>query len=450
LVASRTTILLISLFHPDLVRGGAQQVCYELFDGLRGQPDVRPVLLASTDSQYPALYKSGARITGFDGREDEFLFLSRDYDHWWHRTADVSLIDSFAEFLTEIQPDIVHFHHFLTFGVDLITLTRKVLPQAKIVFTFHEFLAICDAHGHMVRTNDHSLCTTASQVRCHQCFPDRAPEDFFLRRMWLQRHFASVDAFTCPSRFMLSRYAEWGLPAEQLFHVPNGQRNYALAGPTGAKAGGKPVHEAAGAPRNRFGFFGQLVDAKGVQILLRAVALLRADGFVDFKVEINGDNARYASLAIREEIETFMAAEGERPVNERIVVFNGSYDTRGLANRMARVDWCVVPSTWWETFALVISEAWMFKKPVICSNVGAMADRVGDDVDGLHFEVSDPASLARALKRAATEEGLWERLVTALPEPPLRETMIAGYREVYDIAASPAPDAKLNKEAVEA
>src|SRR5260370_1273116 len=88
----------------------------------------------------------------------------------------------------------------------------------------------------------------------------------------------------------------------------------------------------------------------------------------------------------------FFGQRAALPVNERIVAFNGSYDTRGLANRMARVDWCVVPSTWWETFALVISEAWMFKKPVICSNVGAMADRVGDEVDGLHFEVSDPAS----------------------------------------------------------
>jgi len=28
-------VLLISLFHPELVRGGAQQICYELFEGLK-------------------------------------------------------------------------------------------------------------------------------------------------------------------------------------------------------------------------------------------------------------------------------------------------------------------------------------------------------------------------------------------------------------------------------
>src|SRR5438045_3374890 len=117
---------------------------------------------------------------------------------------------------------------------------------------------------------------------------------------------------------------------------------------------------------------------------------------------------------------------------------------------MARIDWCLLPSMWWEAFALVISEAWMFKKPVICSNVGAMADRVGDEVDGLHFEVSDPASLARAIRRAATEEGLRARLVAALPEPPLRETMIEGYLDVYGLAKPAAARGKAKTEAVEA
>ena len=33
-------VLLVSLFHPELVRGGAQQICYELFQGLREMDDV--------------------------------------------------------------------------------------------------------------------------------------------------------------------------------------------------------------------------------------------------------------------------------------------------------------------------------------------------------------------------------------------------------------------------
>ena len=98
-------VLLVSLFHPELVRGGAQQICYELFEGLKAKEGVEPTLLASIDPSLPALYKSGARITGFDGREGEYLFLSQEYDYWWHRTSNALLLESYAEFLRMIDPE---------------------------------------------------------------------------------------------------------------------------------------------------------------------------------------------------------------------------------------------------------------------------------------------------------------------------------------------------------
>ena len=189
-------------------------MCYELFTGLREMGDVKPMLLASVDSSYPDLFKSGACITGFDGREDEYIYLSNEYDYWWHRTNDRRRIDAFAEFLLQTKPDVVHFHHFLGYGIDFLTLTRKVLPEAKIVFTFHEFLTICANNGHMVRRTDRSLCGYESQVRCHQCFPERPPEDFFLRKMWIQIHLKAVDVFTCPSKYMIERFVTWGIPGK--------------------------------------------------------------------------------------------------------------------------------------------------------------------------------------------------------------------------------------------
>jgi len=321
-------VLLISLFHPELVRGGAQQICYELFQGLKEQPGIEPFLLASIDESLPALYKSGARITGFDGRDREFLFLSRDYDYWWHRSSSAQLLEAYAEFLREIEPDVVHFHHFMTLGVDLITLTRKVLPTARIVFTFHEFLAICAADGHMVRKHDGSLCTHASAVRCHQCFPKLPPEQFFIRERWIKKHLEAVDVFTTPSRFMLKTFNDWGIDPKRIFHVGNAQQN-------------RGTSAALAAPRsssNRFGFFGQMVDAKGVHILLRAVENLWAQGFTDFVVEINGDNLRYASESCRKEIEDFREREAAKPYAARNVLFNGSYEVDRLASRMARID----------------------------------------------------------------------------------------------------------------
>ncbi len=416
-------ILLISLFHPELVRGGAQQIAYELFAGLRDRGAADVTFLASIDRQFTALYKPGARITGFDGRPNEYVFLSRDYDYVWHKTGAPATLESLEEFLLQIAPDVVHVHHFLTLGIDVLTLIRRVLPACRFVFTFHEFMGICAADGHMIRRTDGSLCTHASQIRCHQCFPDRGPEQFLLRKLWFGRHFGQVDAFTCPSRFMIPHFTRWGIPPEKISHVTNGQHNYASTGKL----------PAASAGRNHFGFFGQYVDVKGVQVILRAVALLRAEGFTRFSVELNGDNIRYASPAIRAEFEAFFVEEEARPVQDRIVVNRGSYEVNALPSRMARVDWCIVPSVWWESFGLVVSEAWMFGRPVICSNVGGLAERNPHEVFALQFQMGDHRALAETMRRAATEDGLWDRLAANLPTPPSRDEMVDGYLQVYGL-----------------
>ncbi|WP_298224102.1 glycosyltransferase family 4 protein [Acidocella sp.] len=417
-------VLLIAMYHPELVRGGSQLVAYELFQGLREVPGLEPVLLCSADSNSPSMFKKGARITGFDQRANEFLFLSHDYDCVWQKLPLLGQAETFAEFLRRVRPDVVHFHHFLAYGIDYLTLTRKVLPRARIVLTAHEFLTICAADGHMVRKTDGSLCEQASQVRCHQCLPAVSPEMFFLREQWMKAHLGVVDLFTVPSRFMIDVYARWGLAAEKFVHVPNG-----LSMPPPPAAGALEFTR-----RNRFGFFGQMVDVKGLLVLLEAVNMLRADGFEDFAVEINGENIHFASPARRREIETFLAQEAERPLAERRVNFLGGYHHGQIGARMARVDWVVVPSTWWEIYCLVISEAWHFGRPVIASNKGGPAERVTDGKDGLLFELGDARSLAQAMRRAATESGLWETLVQGINPPTSREEMVRGYLAVYEAA----------------
>ena len=425
---SNAKVLIVTHYHPELIRGGAQRIAYEVFQGLQNEPGIEPVLLASIDGAYPALHKGGACITGFDQRPNEFLFLSPgDYNTTWHRTISPGHLEAYSEFLTTIRPDVVHFHHFHTYGIDFLSLTRRVLPNARLVFTFHEFFSICNAGGHMLRLTDQTLCSQASSVRCHQCFPELPPEHFWLRKMWFMRHLQEVDVFTCPSSFMIDRYVAWGLDAGKMRHVPNGL-------PDCTRGSMLPASDG---PRNRFGFFGQMVDDKGVQIILRAVAILREQGFTNFKVELNGDNLRYASPALIKEIEDFLAEENERPFAQRIVHNNGSYPEDQLAGRMARVDWSIVPSLWTEGFPLVLLEAGACRRPVIGSDVGAMAEYVTDDVDGLHFTRGDPDALAAAMLRASTETGLWERLSGAIPEPPSLAAMVAGFVDVYGLKQMP-------------
>ena len=107
-------------------------------------------------------------------------------------------------------------------GIDFLTLTRTVLPDCRIVFTFHEYMTMCDAQGHMVRWTDGSLCSHPSPVRCHQCRPEYPPEHFLMRQMWFMRHLSVVDRFACASRFQIEHFAAWGIDRSKI--IPGSER----------------------------------------------------------------------------------------------------------------------------------------------------------------------------------------------------------------------------------
>jgi glycosyltransferase involved in cell wall biosynthesis len=98
---------------------------------------------------------------------------------------------------------------------------------------------------------------------------------------------------------------------------------------------------------------------------------------------------------------------------------------------MAEVDWVVVPSRWWENSPLVIQEAFLHKRPVICSDIGGMAEKVADGVDGLHFRAGDPRSLAQVLETAIGTPGLWDSLRANVPEIYDMDSHVASLRALY-------------------
>ena len=63
------------------------------------------------------------------------------------------------------------------------------------------------------------------------------------------------------------------------------------------------------------------------------------------------------------------------------------------------VDAIVVPSTWWENSPVVIEEALARRVPVICSDIGGMAEKVRDGIDGWHFQAGSANSLADVIAR---------------------------------------------------
>jgi glycosyltransferase involved in cell wall biosynthesis len=401
-VADKPKVLVVSHNHPALKPGGAEGYALSLYDALRDSGDFEPLFVGRADENHAGgrPYHLGTPFTAGNNDPGQYLFHTdmANWDWLYGRSAHRSTLTRFyRDFLLAHRPDVVHFQHTLFLGYDIVRVTRNTLPDAPILYMLHDYLPICFRDGQLVRKKHNQLCEEESPRRCHECFPEVSPQTFYMRKRFIQSHLSLVDLFIAPSQYVKDRYVDWGIPAEKIMVEP-----YACV-PVD-----EPADPGAERKRNRFAFFGQFTPYKGADVLLEAMALLGPE--FDGHLWIHGANLEAQSDEFRKRFES------QLETTEGTVTFAGPYDhERDLAKLMARTDWVIVPSIWWETGPLVVLEAFQHGRPVICSDIGGMSEKVTDGVDGLHFRRGDAESLADTLRQAAATPGLWKRLHERVP-----------------------------------
>jgi glycosyltransferase involved in cell wall biosynthesis len=431
---SKPKVLYVCHNHPSVRPGGAEAYALELYHGIRARDEFEPIFLAKGGPPHSAGRSHPGTVFGLcDGDPNQYFVYTDGYEYdqlYGTMTDKVFCTKNFHEFLLAFRPSVVHFQHTFFLGYDTIRQVRNTLGDVPIVYTLHEYLPICHRQGQMVRTvNNDELCDHETPQRCHECFPQVSPQVFFMRKRFIQSHLSLVDTFLAPSRFLQQRFIEWGLPEDRIRFEEYGRQPMAPLTESNQKR-----------PRNRFGFFGQLNPYKGIDLVLNAMRLLgeereiespiletvaasrkssRTKSATAVKVAprrsaephlwVHGANLDIQLSGFRNEIRSLLEATREN------VTFVGKYDHDDLPRLMDKIDWVVVPSTWWENSPLVIQEAFGHGKPIICSDIGGMAEKVTDGVNGLHFHARDPEDLAQRIKEAATTPGLWDRLRKGIP-----------------------------------
>ena len=412
--------------HPSIVPGGVENYALELYEGVKAAGEFDPVLLARSGPPVSrtAAPHAGTCLARVNQDEGQLFFYtaSSGFDLFRMTAPDKRIYtQSFRDVLLSYRPDVVHFQHTLFLGVDIIRETRNTLPDAAIVYTLHEYLPICHRDGQMLRTMNDRPCMESSPRRCHECFPEISPQAFFARKRFIQSHFELVDLFLTPSRFLLDRYVDWGMPREKLRYEENGR---ILPPGLDSETGSIDAPDTE-RPPDRFAFFGQLSPFKGVTVLLEAMRILGDQEAQRPRLWLHGANLELRTPEFRRKFEKLLDGSGER------VTMVGRYEPSDLPELMRAIDWVVVPSIWFENSPLVIQEAFMHGRPVICSDIGGMAEKVEDGVSGLHFRAGDPRSLARTMSRAARDPNLWGRLHAGIPEVYRMEDAIGSISSIY-------------------
>ena len=396
----RERILVMAHAHPDFSLGGGEIAAYNLFQAYQAHPDVEQAwFLGRADRGRGSTGQISMRRPG------EYLWEQGIGD--WHLLKAAhrdSVLTWFADLLRALRPTIVHAHHYMHLGIEFLRVIRMVDPAIRIHLTLHEYMAICRNNGQMIKTDGRRLCTRATPDDCRACFPQHSAEDFWLRKQFLSGHFDLVDSFVAPSHFLRQRYIDWGIEPTRITVIENGQSD---APPLPPRA----LDE--GESRNRFGFFGQITPYKGLDVVLEALSQLRRKQRRGIVLEVHGANLELQTAEYRARVEQARAPL----IEEGVVQWVGPYQPHELRNRMAGVDWVVVPSIWWENSPMVIQEAFLCGRPLLVSDIGGMAEKVRDGIDGLHVGTNNRSAWGAAMRRAASDPALWQRLREGIRQP---------------------------------
>ena len=324
------------------------------------------------------------------------------------------------------RPDLIHLHRFDAMFTPIArALSTLGIP---VVFTAHDAELVCPIST-LIRPGG-IVCEGGVLPRCMftGCrvglgVPYNLRQTSVLDRTLVPR----ISAYLCPSSLLATYLHRHGYrPA---IHLPP-----FAAIPDPVRQAPYPPPDTGAPPT--IGYLGRLEPYKGVQDLLRALALL-APNEPGVRLTIAGDGAHRAVL------EQMARSLG---VSDR-VTWRG--DLRGAEKEawFRSIDVLAVPSNAWENFGLVALEALTRGRPVVATEFGGLPDVVQDRETGRLVPVSDPQALGEALAETLADRGraaAWARegrrraLERFTPELHVRR-LLSVYRAVLDHSTFGSP-----------
>ena len=193
--------------------------------------------------------------------------------------------------------------------------------------------------------------------------------------------------------------------------------------------GAVAARPAAEARPLTLGFVGSLVAAKGLDVLLRALARLPG---VPLRLKVAG--GFHGDMVYQDELRALAAADAR-------VELLGMLEPAAVAAQMRGLDLLCLPSRVPESFSLVVHEAAALGVPALVGHLGAPAEAIARSGAGQVVRAGDEAAWAAALRACVDDPqrlAAWRR---ALPLPQRIEEEAFLYEGLYRQAIGSAPAA---------
>jgi len=160
-----------------------------------------------------------------------------------------------------------------------------------------------------------------------------------------------------------------------------------------------------------FLFVGRIEPLKGVDTLIKAIAILKGKGLMTqkpYSLSIIGGDPDASMLEMNAEMARLQRLCHDLSLDE-LIVFLGKRNQDSLPYYYSAAEAVIVPSHY-ESFGMVALEAMACGTPVVASQVGGLAFLVQDGITGFVVPDGNPEILADRLTRLILEPNLSEKL----------------------------------------
>ncbi len=381
-------ILFISHCHPAFIKGGAQLAAWRLFQICKNHYGSAQAqfLTAAPDASF---IPNGSEMSNFDSG----VWLIRpSINPLLHVTNAALRKDGIVhQGLSAFDPEIIHIHHFLRVGIDLILALRSWFPKASLVMTLHEYWGMCPNGGRLF-LNTNELCGGPSPNSCVKCLGEDMRPLLAIRRLRIARLMDSIDHFIAPSFFLKTKYLSFGLSPKCISVVENSY-------PIVPNRINQVQDRRSDCTSLTFAYFGQVHPWKGVDLIISAFAkAVKTEPKIQLLIHGIDPSFKPSERASKVFIEYLESVKYlvDSLEDDRIKI-KGFYKEEELESLYESVDVVVMASPWFENSPMVIQESFMFGCPVLVPNHGGMAEKVSDGVTGWHYLSGDIEDLSKKM-----------------------------------------------------
>lgn len=136
---------------------------------------------------------------------------------------------------------------------------------------------------------------------------------------------------------------------------------------------------------------------------------------------------------------TYAKSVKDAAKNNKNIEFKGIFEANMVGKILNEVDVTIVPSKYFETYCLILHESLSCNVPVICPHIGAMKEKVQNDINGFTYDYGNEKQLANILSSIINKPTQLNRLKQNIKKTiiPTVEQEAKRYLNLYQSITNP-------------